>query len=79
MTNGGGSMDIMRKAKKNAYFLLQHSDVRFFSRLSRLVSGLWGIFYFHEIEGTDTIAKWFTSASVTVLGILLLSFEHHEK
>jgi hypothetical protein len=43
------------------------------------VSGLWGIFYFHEVEGAATIAKWFLSASVTVLGILLLSIEHHEK
>jgi hypothetical protein len=43
------------------------------------VSGLWGIFYFHEIRGAVTIAKWFCSALLTVLGILLLSYEHHEK
>jgi glucose uptake protein GlcU len=42
-----------------------------------LVSGLWGINYFHEIEGRETIAKWYGSAMVTVLGILLLSYEHH--
>jgi len=46
---------------------------------SMLVSGLWGIFYFKEIEGRETISKWFLSASITVLGILLLSYEHHEK
>jgi len=46
---------------------------------SMLVSGLWGIYYFKEIEGRETIFKWFLSASITVLGILLLSYEHHEK
>jgi len=46
---------------------------------SMLVSGLWGIFYYKEIEGRETISKWFLSASITVLGILLLSYEHHEK
>jgi len=45
---------------------------------SMLISGLWGIFYFREIEGANAISKWFLSASVTVLGILLLSYEHHE-
>jgi glucose uptake protein GlcU len=44
-----------------------------------LVSGLWGIHYFHEIEGAGTIAKWYGSAMLTVVGILLLSYEHHEK
>jgi glucose uptake protein GlcU len=44
---------------------------------SMLVSGLWGIFYFHEIEGTTPISKWYVSAMVTVLGIFLLSYEHH--
>lgn len=46
---------------------------------SMLVSGLWGIFYFNEIQGATTIFKWLLSATVTVLGILLLSYEHHEK
>jgi len=46
---------------------------------SMLVSGLWGIFYYKEIEGREAISKWFLSASITVLGILLLSYEHHEK
>lgn len=45
---------------------------------SMLVSGLWGIFYFKEIEGTDAILKWYASASITALGIILLSYEHHE-
>lgn len=46
---------------------------------SMLVSGLWGIFYLHEIEGANAISKWYMAASVTVTGILLLSYEHHEK
>jgi hypothetical protein len=46
---------------------------------SMLVSGLWGIFYFHEIQKTQTIVKWLLSASLTVFGILFLSYEHHEK
>ena len=41
------------------------------------VSGLWGIFYFHEIQGAETITKWFLSALLTLLGIVLLSYEHH--
>lgn len=49
------------------------------TQTSMLVSGLWGIFYFHEIEGCRTISKWCASAIVTVLGIILLSYEHHEK
>jgi len=49
------------------------------SQSSMLVSGLWGIFYFKEIEGADAILKWYASASVTALGIILLSYEHHEK
>jgi glucose uptake protein GlcU len=43
-----------------------------------LVSGLWGIFYFREITDTMAIMKWFVSAGLTVSGILLLSYEHHE-
>lgn len=49
------------------------------SQASMVVSGLWGIFYFGEIEGRDVISKWYASASVTALGIILLSIEHHEK
>ena len=37
-----------------------------------------GIFYFSEIEGTNAILKWNAAATVTVVGILLLSYEHHE-
>ena len=44
---------------------------------SILVSGLWGIFYFKEITGAKTIAKWFASAALTLCGIILLSYEHH--
>lgn len=44
-----------------------------------LVSGLWGIFYFHEITGHQTIAKWLVSACVTICGIIWLSYEHHKK
>lgn len=38
-----------------------------------LVSGLWGIFFFKEIKGRDTITKWVISACITVSGILLLT------
>lgn len=40
------------------------------------VSGLWGVFYFREIKGTETIAKWFLSAAIAVAGIIWLSYEH---
>lgn len=40
-----------------------------------VTSGLWGIFWYKEIRGNSTIAGWFASASVTVLGILWLSQE----
>lgn len=46
---------------------------------SILISGLWGLFYFTEIQGTDRITKWLLSSVITVCGILLLSFEHHAK
>ena len=46
---------------------------------SILVSGLWGIFYFKEIEGSERISKWLISSLSTIFGILLLSYEHHEK
>mmetsp|Transcript_8241 Transcript_8241/g.12672 ORF Transcript_8241/g.12672 Transcript_8241/m.12672 type:complete len:416 (+) Transcript_8241:132-1379(+) len=48
------------------------------TQASMLVSGLWGIFYFREIEGVNAVSKWFTAASVTVIGILFLSYEHHK-
>lgn len=40
------------------------------------ISGLWGVFYFGEIQGRDTIAKWFASASLTIVGIIWLSYQH---
>ena len=43
---------------------------------SMLVSGVWGIFYFGEVQGSATISKWLVSATVTVGGILWLSYEH---
>lgn len=41
-----------------------------------LISGLWGICYFREITKAAVVIKWFLSASLTVSGILLLSYEH---
>ena len=43
---------------------------------SMLVSGLWGIFYFHEVKSKHMKIKWLLSALVTLIGILLLSYEH---
>jgi glucose uptake protein GlcU len=43
-----------------------------------LVSGLWGIFYYHEIAGVTRICCWMLSAMLTVSGIILLSYEHHK-
>lgn len=40
-----------------------------------LVSGLWGIFFFKEIKGRETITKWVISACITVSGILFLTYE----
>lgn len=40
------------------------------------ISGLWGVFYFGEIQGRDTISKWFASASLTIVGIIWLSYQH---
>jgi glucose uptake protein GlcU len=47
-----------------------------FVQLGLLVSGLWGIFFFGEVEGFDRIWKWIMSSMITVVGILWLSFEH---
>ena len=46
-------------------------------QLNLLVSGVWGIFYYNEVEGKATICKWFIAAVFAVGGILLLSYEHH--
>ena len=43
---------------------------------SMLISGLWGIFYFHEIQDGWNIIKWFLSAISTVCGIVILSYQH---
>ena len=40
-----------------------------------LISGLWGIFYYKEINGTKTISMWFMSAIIAVLAIIWLSLE----
>ena len=45
---------------------------------SILVSGLWGIFYLKEVTGFERISKWLASSLLTIFGILLLSYEHHE-
>lgn len=39
------------------------------------LSGLWGIFWYKEISGLGRILKWFVSATLTVLGIICLSYE----
>jgi len=41
-----------------------------------LISGMWGIFYFHEITNSNAIRGWMASACLTITGILLLSFNH---
>mmetsp|Transcript_9175 Transcript_9175/g.12755 ORF Transcript_9175/g.12755 Transcript_9175/m.12755 type:complete len:410 (-) Transcript_9175:542-1771(-) len=46
------------------------------TQLSLLVSGLWGIFYFGEIKGGETIFGWLSAASLTIAGIIWLSHEH---
>lgn len=43
---------------------------------SMIVSGLWGIFFFKEVVGAPSIARWMGSAFTTLGGILLLSYTH---
>lgn len=43
---------------------------------SMLVSGLWGLFYFNEVQSTQMKVLWFLSAGITLVGILGLSYEH---
>jgi len=43
---------------------------------SMLVSGCWGIFFFQEVKSKNMKIKWLLSALVTLIGILLLSYEH---
>ena len=47
-----------------------------FVQTSMLVSGLWGIFFFGEVQGFDRVWKWILSSTVTIGGILWLSYEH---
>ncbi len=47
-----------------------------FVQTSLLVSGIWGIFYFGEVKGSERIFKWLLSSLVTLIGILSLSYEH---
>eukprot|EP00547_Thalassionema_nitzschioides_P018861 CAMPEP_0194238394 /NCGR_PEP_ID=MMETSP0158-20130606/5156_1 /TAXON_ID=33649 /ORGANISM="Thalassionema nitzschioides, Strain L26-B" /LENGTH=404 /DNA_ID=CAMNT_0038972635 /DNA_START=9 /DNA_END=1223 /DNA_ORIENTATION=+ len=39
------------------------------------IAGLWGIFYFKEVKKPSVIGKWFISASMTIIGIVLLGHE----
>ena len=43
-----------------------------------LVSGLWGIFWYKEVVGTKTVAKWFASAGICMIAIIWLSLERLE-
>jgi hypothetical protein len=43
---------------------------------SMLVSGLWGLFYFNEVQSSRMKWMWFASAVITLVGILSLSYEH---
>jgi len=43
-----------------------------------LVSGLWGIFWYKEVIGAKTIAKWFASAGFCMIAIIWLSLERLE-
>ena len=40
-----------------------------------LVSGLWGIFWYKEVVGAKTVAKWFASAGICIIAIIWLSLE----
>lgn len=40
-----------------------------------LVSGLWGIFFYKEVVGAKTVAKWFASAGICIIAIIWLSLE----
>ena len=48
------------------------------TQASMLCSGVWGIFYFNEVVSRVMRVKWFVSAIITVVGILLLSYEHQK-
>ena len=44
-------------------------------QLKILISGLWGIFYYKEIQNKRSIKLWFLSACICVSGILGLSYQ----
>ena len=46
------------------------------TQAAMLVSGIWGIFDFREVEGLINRVKWSVSALITFVGISMLSFEH---
>lgn len=50
-----------------------------FVQTNMLVSGVWGIFFFGEVQGADRIFKWLLSSGVTIIGILWLSYEHQSE
>merc|ERR1719203_836204 len=37
-----------------------------------IVAGLWGVFYFEEIQEREKITMWFLNASISLVGMLLL-------
>ena len=41
-------------------------------QLSLLVAGLWGVFYYKEIQGATAITAWFVCAGITLGGVVLL-------
>lgn len=43
---------------------------------SILISGLWGIFWFREITSKSSIHGWLIAAVITILGIIILGFNH---
>mmetsp|Transcript_1581 Transcript_1581/g.2831 ORF Transcript_1581/g.2831 Transcript_1581/m.2831 type:complete len:383 (-) Transcript_1581:160-1308(-) len=43
-----------------------------------LVSGMWGIFWFKEVIGIVPRIQWLLAASITILSILWLSYEHRK-
>ena len=46
-----------------------------FCQMQLFVSGCWGIFYFKEVKGVETITKWFLSAALALVGIVWLAYE----
>ena len=40
-----------------------------------MLSGIWGIYFYREVQKQAIVARWFASALVTIAGILLLGYE----